>query len=261
MNFKEVIEQFNCEKCGVVKCKQIDFGNGVKEPYCPICYDEEQKKEEKATDDKNKKQEKEKAEARRLRRIKSNTNNAKVPKRYKGLTFSDFVIKTQGDRVNLDVFIDYAQNFTAKKEQGTSLTVIGRVGAGKTHLVCSLVNELLKNDYTALYSDFWQVINEIRKAYNDYALDVEKIINRFCQFDLLVVDEVGVQSGTSNERLLFSQLINERYKSQLPTIIVSNLNELEIIKTIGERAYDRLKENGGKLVVFNGESRRSENKI
>jgi DNA replication protein DnaC len=42
-----------------------------------------------------------------------------------------------------------------------------------------------------------------------------------------------------------------------PTIVISNLAKDGLQDYLGERAFDRLRENGGKLVVFDWESYRS----
>ena len=51
-------------------------------------------------------------------------------------------------------------------------------------------------------------------------------------------------------------VINERYENLRPTIILSNLTTEEIRAYLGDRVYDRLRENGGKAFVFDWDSYR-----
>jgi DNA replication protein DnaC len=71
-----------------------------------------------------------------------------------------------------------------------------------------------------------------------------------------VLDEVGVQYGTDAEKQIAFEIINTRYENLRPTIIISNLNAAELTTFIGERVMDRLKENGGRLLVFDWPSHR-----
>lgn len=84
--------------------------------------------------------------------------------------------------------------------------------------------------------------------------------------DLLILDEVGVQFGSDTERLLLFDILNERYERRRPTILMSNLalDDAEeggrvvpgIKSYLGERVFDRLREDGGQSVVFDWPSHR-----
>lgn len=76
---------------------------------------------------------------------------------------------------------------------------------------------------------------------------------------LLILDEVGLQFGTDGEIQHLTEVIDRRYRETPPTLIVSNYPMNDLWKFLGERAVDRLKDNGGKLVVFDWESHRGQN--
>ncbi|MNL75123.1 DNA replication protein DnaC [compost metagenome] len=73
---------------------------------------------------------------------------------------------------------------------------------------------------------------------------------------MLVLDEIGVQHGTDTERMLMFSILNERYNQMKPTILISNLAREPLEKYLGERAFDRMREGGGRMVVFDWESYR-----
>jgi len=81
-------------------------------------------------------------------------------------------------------------------------------------------------------------------------------VQQFVDLDLLVIDEVGVQRGTDNEREILFSIINSRYNNLKPTVLLSNLSLKEVRAYIGERTFDRLKEDGGQIIVLNGDSYR-----
>ena len=78
----------------------------------------------------------------------------------------------------------------------------------------------------------------------------------YSKYELLVLDEIGVQFGSDAEKLIMFDIINERYEAMRPTILISNLALSGLSEFVGDRIVDRMKENGGKLMVFDWESHR-----
>lgn len=74
--------------------------------------------------------------------------------------------------------------------------------------------------------------------------------------DLLILDEVGVQFGSDTEKLMLFDILNERYERRHPTILMSNLPRDEVSAYLGERVFDRLREDGGEFISFTWESHR-----
>ena len=81
-------------------------------------------------------------------------------------------------------------------------------------------------------------------------------MDRLSKVGLLIIDEIGIQFGSDTEKLLISEIIDNRYQNLLPTVLISNLDLAGIKSCIGERSYDRLREDGGKVVAFNWDSHR-----
>ena len=73
---------------------------------------------------------------------------------------------------------------------------------------------------------------------------------------MLILDEVGVQFGSETEENLLFDIINTRYEDRKPTILISNLDGAGVKKYLGERAFDRIREDGGKLIPFTWSSYR-----
>ena len=52
------------------------------------------------------------------------------------------------------------------------------------------------------------------------------------------------------------EIINERYESRQPTILISNLSLTEVKQYLGDRIFDRMREDGGKYISFDWDSYR-----
>jgi DNA replication protein DnaC len=68
--------------------------------------------------------------------------------------------------------------------------------------------------------------------------------------DLLLLDEVGVQFGSEAEMIQLTEVLDARYSAMKPTLVISNCDRAGLEKFLGVRAVDRLRDNGGMLLVF-----------
>ena len=87
-------------------------------------------------------------------------------------------------------------------------------------------------------------------------------------FDLLILDEIGLQRNNDNERLALNQIIDKRIGCMKPTGMLTNLPAVcnkpvgdpewfeNMNNLLGVRIMDRMRSNGGKWISFNWESYR-----
>ena len=80
------------------------------------------------------------------------------------------------------------------------------------------------------------------------------MLEHYASLDLLIIDEVGVQFGSASELAILQEIINARYESVLPTILISNLTFEQLKDSIGERIVDRVTNGGRNRLAFNWES-------
>lgn len=194
------------------------------------------------------------------RQIAQKIVKANIPPRFKDKTFESYVCDTQAKKHALSVLHKYAQEFS----ENTSNCIIlgGGVGTGKTHLAISTIKYVIGKGYTARYDSVMNIIQSIRETWGGNNI-TNNHINTYTSVNLLAIDEVGVQYGSESEQIILFNIINHRYEKKLPTIIISNVpvqskdqNQKTLKTYMGERSYDRLKENGGKLVIFDWDSHR-----
>jgi DNA replication protein DnaC len=186
---------------------------------------------------------------------------AAIPPRFTGKTLENFEADTPEQKRILLACKGYADNFKQARELGTCLIFSGGAGTGKTHLSAGIANAVMGAGYSALFSTVAGAVRRVRSTWknNDSEQDA---INLFCAPDLLILDEVGIQSGSDNEHQIIFEILNARYERALPTILLSNLpisgeGEAKTVRRyLGDRITDRLREGGGKAFVFDWASAR-----
>lgn len=198
---------------------------------------------------------------RKKRSLDAMMGRAAIPPRFVNRSLRNYTADTDGQKRALSVCQRYAATFAkpgGAKEIGTCLILAGNPGTGKTHLAAGVANFLLENGSTAVYSTAMTAIRAIRETWQNKAGKTEsQVIQDFVKPDLLILDEIGVQHGTESEKLHLFDLINARYEAVKPTLIISNLELDAVEQFIGERAFDRLREGGGRAVSFDwGSSRK-----
>jgi DNA replication protein DnaC len=226
-------------------------------PICPKCADEQLKKNE---EQKKAQQTQEEARARRSF-IESALQRASIPLRFQSHSFETFLTKSPEQEKNKKIAMDYAAKFPEILKKGTSMIFCGTTGTGKTHLACSIANEIIKDHAcTALFISTIDAVRRVKETYRKNSEETEReAIAWFSRFNLLILDEVGVQFGSDTERMILFEIINKRYENMLPTIFLSNLSIANLKDFVGDRIIDRMKENGGRQLNFVWESNRNNN--
>jgi len=191
------------------------------------------------------------AEARRIDHLEQ----IGVSERHRGRTFDTFVADTPEQAKALQACRDLAEGVAAGATRQPSLILCGKPGTGKTHLGCAIAQHLCDRKDSVLRRTPLQIIRAIKNTWQRGAEQTEAdVLAGFAYQDLLIVDEVGVQFGSDTERMYLFEIIDMRYEACLPTVLISNL-DIDALRTeVGERVLDRLREDGGRLLTFTGES-------
>lgn len=185
-----------------------------------------------------------------------------IPPRFQHCTFENYVIGKHPAQAKVVLACQqYADAFKQARDIGRCLIFSGGVGTGKNHLATAICAKIGKNGYRSIMATVLEMIGRIRDSWDkDTTEKTAEVVARFAEPDLLVLDEVGRQSGSQNEKNLIFQVIDARYREMKPTIVISNYTEGDIAAYLGEAAYDRLLENGGKRLDFTWGSFRREDR-
>ena len=243
--------QIRCDKHGMVAVsyKPVEQEDGTYSfalSTCKLCRDEAQAEAERS-----------KAEARakelRDRELQERLGQSNLPLRFQGKTFENFEAHCPAAADALAKCKAYAEDFDSVMERGQCLVMTGKVGTGKTHLAAAIANYLIQNrKEEPLFMGVSQVIRCIKNTWNKNSEHAEsEVMQWFVEPDLLILDEIGVQFGSETEKMLIFEIINKRYESIKPTVVLSNLTLAEIAEVMGERVVDRLREGGGIPLIFN----------
>ncbi|WP_281661409.1 ATP-binding protein [Microvirgula aerodenitrificans] len=180
-----------------------------------------------------------------------------IPLRFQDRTLPRFVAENDGQRYALQFAVDYAAEFE-HGHSGRCAVFVGEPGTGKTHLACGIALRAMgKFGASALFTTVSKLSRRVREAKSFDADETESAAIRiFVYPDLLIVDEVGVQSGTDAEARALFDVINDRYEQRKPTIFLSNLDLGGVQAALGARVFDRMREDGGEVVSFTWGSHR-----
>jgi DNA replication protein DnaC len=119
------------------------------------------------------------------------------------------------------------------------LVLFGGYGSGKTHLAAAIANRALERGYPVLFVVVPDLLDHLRSAFGPSSL--ARFDERFEDVrnaPLLILDDLGTQSGTAWAQEKLFQLLNHRYMAKLPTVITSNQSPEEIDLRIRSRMED-----------------------
>jgi DNA replication protein DnaC len=104
------------------------------------------------------------------------------------------------------------------------LVLGGPSGSGKTHLAAAIVNERIRQGQPAFYITAPDLLDRIRASFNPASeMPYDEFFDQVRNAPLLVLDDLGVQSGTAWAKEKLDQLLTSRFNNELPTVIVTNM--------------------------------------
>jgi DNA replication protein DnaC len=243
---------YHCEIHGEQESKITLFNGTWSPPYCKLCLEDKKRKEQEAEEQKKKIDQERKRELVK----QSNLINSQIPPRFLKASFDNYKTTTKEQGNAKKTCFDYASNFENKLETGTSLVFVGTVGTGKTHLACSIAQEIMKKGYSALYVNTSKALRKVKGTWDGGNEKEQEAMNYFINPDLLILDEIGLQYGSKAEKTILFEILNERYEQLKPTILISNLDINDLKEYVTEMVIDRMREGGGQKIVFDWESNR-----
>lgn len=187
----------------------------------------------------------------RVAALASAFDRACIPPRFRACKFDNYTVSNDRQKRAAGIAKRYAD-----AASGGILVLCGKPGTGKTHLACAVAGAFIERHRTALFSTVTAAVRHVKDTYRrDSERSESQAMSDLLTPDLLILDEVGVQLGTEHEMRILFEVVNERYADCLPTILISNLDEAELLKFTGARLMDRVRD-GGAVVAFDWESYR-----
>jgi DNA replication protein DnaC len=115
-----------------------------------------------------------------------------------------------------------ARNFSEEPENWLVFT--GLPGTGKTHLAAAIANVLLARGEGVCLVTVPDLLDYLRTAFApDSRFRYERLFDAVRTARVLILDDLGSQSGTPWAQEKLFQLFNYRYNAKSPTVVTSNL--------------------------------------
>lgn len=239
-------ETTTCEKHGkferfTLVGKDFRGGENFKHSQCPECL-----RDELAEVD---------AKLRTLR-VTELLDRAGIARRFEDCEFDNYQTVNQDAAKNLSACQGYVDNWERCFDAGLGLLMVGKCGTGKNHLAVAMTKNLIRNHLARVeITDVMRVMRAVKSTWRHNSETTEdSVLDHFASLDLLIIDEVGVQFGSASELAILQEIVNVRYESVLPTILISNLTFEQLKDSIGERIVDRVTNGGHNRLAFNWES-------
>lgn len=220
-----------CGKCNTAKQARVKFLGMERTPLCLCkCEDEKEKREAELEVQKRKQEiiERKRAEA-------FPDCNSTSAKHMRSWTFE------RDDRGNPKISQmakRYVENFETFKQQGKGLLLHGSTGTGKTFISACIANALIDRGYRVLMTSFSRVENTV------FGLsDKQEYYDKLNSYDLLILDDFGVERNTEYKQEIVYNVIDGRTKANLPLIVTSNITSQELKNpksTNEQRVFSRL---------------------
>ena len=183
--------------------------------------------------------EKEAAEerAKHKRRVENLLSQSGIRKRFQQRTFDQFIVDTPARKRAYKIAREYAENFEKAREKGEGLYIEGGNGTGKTHLAAAIGLYLTEREYAVVMKTSFDLLDEIKNAFDDPARAEHKIMKAYRECDLLIIDDLGKEQCTDWSMSVFYSIVNDRYESMRPIIITTNFGDEDLIRTLTPKGY------------------------
>ena len=158
-------------------------------------------------------------------------HNSNLNSRY---TFDNFVIGENNELAR-------AACYAVSQNPGTQynpLFIYGDVGLGKTHLLQSIGNEIIRKDpnkniiYISSEGFTTELVNSIKNQ------TIDKFKNKYEQADLLIIDDIQFISGKEKTQDIFFHIFNSLYQLN-KQIVISSDRPPSLIQILEDRLRSR----------------------
>lgn len=190
----------------------------------------------------------------RAMKMQRTFNRSGIRPLHQNCSFDNYRVENEGQMRALEKARQYAQEFD---NNIASFVFSGKPGTGKNHLAAAICNELLVRGKSVLIITVADIMSAMKETFSSRESSEEQLLNDLSNVDLLVIDEIGVQTDSRYEKVIINQIVDRRSSSKRPTGVLTNLNSEDMTKQLGERVIDRLRLGNSLWVSFDWESYRT----
>ncbi len=186
------------------------------------------------------------------RRAQRLMKSSEITEEFKKLGFKNFNTKGKPQVIQdaYDCALEYFQEFDAIKcQRQNSIALLGQPGAGKTHLLTAVANNLINRLHVpVLYFPYVEGFNDLKDDFDK----LEEKVERMKKVDVLFIDDLFKPTGRERKpRATEWQIeqmyavVNNRYLNHMPIMVSSELTVDELCnvdEALGTRIYQMCKD-------------------
>lgn len=192
------------------------------------------------------------------RRAQNLMKASEITDEFKKLGFKNFITDGKPGIIKevYNAALEYFQEYESiKNERHNSIALLGQPGAGKTHLLTAISNNLMTRLHVpVLYFPYVEGFNDLKDDFNELEIKLDRMKN----IDVLFIDDLfkpvrGKPRATEWQVEQMYSIINYRYLNYKPLLISSELTVDEIVdidEALGTRIFQMCRDY---IVVIKGD--------
>lgn len=172
--------------------------------------------------------------AKDMEKIQRLRNASLLDEKLRGATFGAFKVTKYNER-NLKLCRRYAMKFDQMVEKDQGLIFWGSVGTGKSFAAACIANYLLDRKVPVVMTSFVKLLEVFQSGRDEET----SILNRLGYAKLVIFDDLGAERGTDYALEKVYNIVDSRYRKNLPMILTTNLT-IEDMKSEVDMRYRRI---------------------
>ena len=174
--------------------------------------------------------------------------------------FSDWQYDETKNAEQRDKIAQLQQYSESINSDSPNLIILGRTGTGKTMLANAIAINLYLEKEQSLPSEFdsynqqdfydhtcelitsFNIGSQARACWGNSQKSEHDYLQSLAANELLIIDDLGAGDRHAKDRERISQIIISRHE-KAPTVITTNMDIADLHEFLGDRAWDRLREN------------------
>ena len=175
------------------------------------------------------------------RELRERMAAARVPERYRDCSFKNYISPMGEQKKDLKNLVDIAQQMV--QSPGLGLYLHGEHGTGKTHLAIGVLRELIRHGREGVYYNVVDMLDQMRDSMRaDAGPGGQQLLGFHMQWDIVLLDDLGVQRASPWVVERLHAIINARYETGRTLIITSNKKLEEATANLNRAITSRLRE-------------------
>tara|TARA_Y100001936_G_C15898455_1_gene571927 strand:+ start:46 stop:696 length:651 start_codon:yes stop_codon:yes gene_type:complete len=157
-------------------------------------------------------------------------NQAGVPGKFVHEDFSSYLVDPPQHRTQKNALLNskkFIKDYVDRKGQySQGLIYMGAPGLGKTHIVVSIIKELvMQYGVECKFVDFFELLRDIRHGYGE-DISEKDFIDPYVGVKVLVIDELAKGRNTDWEITILDHFISTRYNDDdKVTLVTTNFSD------------------------------------